>query len=119
MKNVVIFIQRIFSFVLSKKIINICKDIVRKYGNATVKDFRKYEKLEDKKLDIYFLSNYKQLGVYAKFLIFKLPNVYNEDALSFRKRLLRSCINKPNKELQHHSKELTLRKFFIYTAFYY
>ena len=99
LKNVVIFIETILSFVLSRKIINICNDFAREYGNATVKDFRKYEKLEDKKLDISFLSNYKQLGVYAKFLIFKLPNVYNEDALSFRKRLLRSCINKPNKEL--------------------
>ena len=26
------------------------------------------------KLDIDFLNNYKQLGVYPKFLIFKLPN---------------------------------------------
>ena len=112
MKNVVIFIQRIFSFVRSRKIINIYKDIAREYGNATVKDFRKYEKLEYKKnklkLDIDFLNNCKQLGVYPKFLIFKLPNVSNKDALSIRKRLLRSAINKRNKELQHLSKELSL-----------
>ena len=81
LKNVVIFIQLILSFVLSRKIINIYNDIAHKYGNVTVKDFRKYEKLEYKKnklnLDIDFLNNCKQLGVYPKFLIFKLPNVSN------------------------------------------
>ena len=81
LKNVVIFIQTILSFVLSRKIINIYNDIARKYGNVTVKDFRKHEKLEYKKnklkLDIDFLNNCKQLGVYPKFLIFKLPNVSN------------------------------------------
>ena len=49
LKNVVIFIQTILSFVLSRKIINIYNDIARKYGNVTVKDFRKHEKLEYKK----------------------------------------------------------------------
>ena len=84
---------------------NVYNDLARKYGNVTVKDFRKYEKLEHKKnklkLDIDFLNNGKQLGVYPKFLIFKLPNVLNEDTSSIRKRLLRSAINKRNKELQH------------------
>ena len=112
LKNIVIFIQTILSFVLSRKIINIYNDIARKYGNATVKDFRKYEKLEYKKnklkLDINFLNNCKQLGVYLKFLIFKLLNVSNKDALSIHKRLLRSAINKRNKELQHLLKELSL-----------
>ena len=36
LKNVVIFIQTILSFVLSGKIVNICNDIARKYGNVTV-----------------------------------------------------------------------------------
>ena len=49
LKSVVIFFQTILSFVLSRKIINIYNDITRKYGNITVKDFRKYEKLEYKK----------------------------------------------------------------------
>ena len=66
-KNVVIFNQTILSFVLSTKIINICNDIARKYGNVTVKDFWKHKKLEYKKnklkLDIYFFSNCTQLGV--------------------------------------------------------
>ena len=33
LKNVVIFIQTILSFVLSRKIINICNNIAQKYGN--------------------------------------------------------------------------------------
>ena len=117
LKNVVIFIQTILSFVLSRKIINIYNDIARKYGNVTVKDFRKYEKLEYKKnklkLDIDFLNNCKQLGVYSKFLIFKLPNVSNKGILSICKRLLRRAINKHNKELQHLSKELSLSENFL------
>ena len=84
LKNVVIFIQTILSFVLSRKIINVYNDIARRYGNVTVKDFQKYEKLEYRnnklKLDIDFLNNCKQLGVCPKFLIFKLPNISNKDS---------------------------------------
>ena len=87
LKNV-IFFQTIISFVLSRKIINIYNDLARKHGNVTVKDFHKNEKLEYKKnklkLDITFLNNCKQLGVYLKFLVFKLPNVSNKDASSVR-----------------------------------
>ena len=46
--------------------------------------------------------------MYPKFLMFKLSNVSNKDALSIRKRLLRSAISKRNKELQHLLKELSL-----------
>ena len=97
--------------------INISNDIARKYGNVTVKDFRKYEKLEYKKnklkLDIDFLNNCKQPGVYPKFLIFKLPNVSNKDALSILKRLLCSAINKRNNEFQHVSKDLSIYENFL------
>ena len=117
LKNVVIFFQTILSFVLSRKIINIYNDIARKYGNITVQDFRKYEKLQYKKnklkLDIDFLNNYKQLSVYPKFLIFKLRNVSNKDAVLIRKRLLRSAINKRNKEFQHVSKDLSPSENFL------
>ena len=51
----------------------------------------------------------------SKFLTFKLPNVSNKDALLIRKRLLRSAINKRNKELQHLSKELSLSENFLCT----
>ena len=63
LKNVVIFFQTILSFVLSRKNINIYNDIAQKYGNVTVKDLRKYEKLDHKKnklkLDSDFLNNCK------------------------------------------------------------
>ena len=101
---------------LSSKIINIYNHIAQKYGNDTVKDFRKYKKLKYKKnklkLDIAFLSNYKQLGVYPKLLIFKLQSVSNKDALSICKILLCSAINKRNKE-QRFSNELSLSKNFL------
>ena len=104
---------------LARKIINIQNDIAHKYENVTVKDFRKYEKLEQKKnklkLDINFLNNCKQLGVYPKFLNFKLPNVSNKQALSIRKRLLRRTINKRNKEFQHLLKELSPSEKYLST----
>ena len=118
LKNVVIFFQTILSFVLSRKIINIYDYIARKYGNITIKHFRKYEKLQYKnnklKLDIDFLNNCKQLGVYPQFLIFKLPNVSNKDSVLVRKRLLRSAVNKRNKELQTcFKRSQSIRKLFI------
>ena len=57
---------------LSRKIIKIYNDIAPKHGNVTLQDFRKYEKLKYKhnklNLDIDFLNNCKQLGVYPKLL---------------------------------------------------
>ena len=58
------------------------------------------------RLHSFFLNNCRQLRVYPKFLIFKLPNVSNKNALSICKRIFRSTINKRNKELHHVSKEL-------------
>ena len=49
LENIVIFFQTILSFVLLRKVINVYNDLARKYGNVTVKDFRKYEKLQFKK----------------------------------------------------------------------
>ena len=117
LKNVVIFIQTILRFVLSKNIINIYNDIAQEYGKVTVRDFWKYEKLEYKKnklkVDIEFFNNWKQPGVYPKFLIFKLPNVSNKGALSIRKRLLRSTINKRKQELQHLLEVLSSSENFL------
>ena len=102
---------------LLRKIIKIYNDVARKHGNATAQDFRKYKKLKYKhsklKLDIDFLNNCKQPGVYPKFLIFKLANVSNKDDLSIHKRFLHSAINKRNKELQHVSKELSQSETFL------
>ena len=104
---------------LSRKIRNIYNDLAQKHGNVTVKDFRKYEKLEYKKnkSDIDFLNNWKQLGLYPKFLFFKLPNVSNKDASSIHKRVLRSAINKRNKKLQHVFKNLVYPKTFCLNSF--
>ena len=111
------FLQTVLSFALSRKIINVYSNLARKYANVTFKDFRKHEKLEYKKnklkLDTDFLNNCKELSVYPKFFIFKLPNILNKGASSIRKRLLRSAINKRNKELQHVLKELSLSKNFL------
>ena len=53
--------------------------------------------------------------MYPKFLIFKLLNISNKDDLSICKRLLRSAINKRNKELQRLSKELSISENFLST----
>ena len=77
-----------------------------------MKDFHKYGKLQYKmnklKLDIDFLNNCKQLDVYPKFLIFKLPNVSNKDA-----SLVRSAINNRNKKLEPVLKERTISENFV------
>ena len=74
LKNVVIFIQTILNFVVSRKIINVYNYIPRKYRNVRVEDFWNYEKLVHKKnkLDIEFFNKWKQFSVHPKFLIFKL-----------------------------------------------
>ena len=51
--------------------------------------------------------------MYPKVLIFKLLNFSNKDVSSTLGRLLRSAINKRNKELQYISKELSLSKNFL------
>ena len=50
-----------------------------------------------------------------EFFISKLTNASNSDALSIRKGLVRSTINKRNKELQNLSKELSLSQKFLST----
>ena len=47
LKNVVIFFQTILDFALSRKIINIYNDTAQKYGDVTVKDFRKNDSLNN------------------------------------------------------------------------
>ena len=66
LKNVVVFIQTVLSFVLSRNIYN---NIVRKYGNATVKDIQKHEKLEYQK---------NELNLDIKVLNFQLSFLAND-----------------------------------------
>ena len=116
LKNV-IFFQTVISFVLPRKIINI---YIQQFSIETWKcySYRLSQIWKTKKsklkLDIAFLSNCKQLGVYLKFWIFKLLNVSDKDASSIRKRLLCSAINDCSKELQHILKELNISKNFIF-----
>ena len=69
---------------LSRKNIKLYNYIAQKHENVGVKDFQKNEKLmySQNKLKLYidFLKNCKQLGVYPKFFILKLPNFLNKDA---------------------------------------
>ena len=106
---------------LSRKITNIYNNIAEKYGNVTIKDFLKYEKLEHKKnklkLHINFLNNCEQVGKYPKFLIFKLPNAFNKDTLSTRKRLPRSTINKRIKNFNIFQKNSLYPKTFYLNSF--
>ena len=85
LKIVVIFIKTILSFVPWRKFINICNNIAWKYGDVTVKDFRKYEKLEYKKnklkLVIDFLNNCKQLGAWC---------IQNSLSLNYRMFLIKT-----------------------------
>ena len=111
------FFPNNYKFRAVKKNYKYLQRLRRNHRNVTVKDFHKYEKLEYKKsklkLDIDFLNNCKQFGVHRKYFIFKLLNVSNRDASSICKRLLRSAINKRNKQLQHVLKELSLSENFI------
>ena len=61
LKNVLIFIQTVLSLVLSRKLINIYKNISRKNGDFTVTDFQKYEKLEYKKNKLNLLYKFIKL----------------------------------------------------------
>ena len=92
-----ILIKTLVSFVLSRKIINIYNDIAQKYGNVTVKDFRTHEKLEYKKnklkLNFDFLNDCTNLVCIRNSLSLHCRMFPNKDALSIRKRLLRSAIN--------------------------
>ena len=110
LKTVVLFIRIFLQFVLLRKIIDIYSDIAQKYDELRIQDFRKFEKLHLKKqklqLDINYLNNCKQLGVCPNFLVFKLPNVSKHDAFGIRKKLLRSAINKANKQFHQTSKAL-------------
>ena len=116
-----ILIKTVVSFVLSRKIINIYNNIAQKYGNVTVKDFRTHEKLEYKKnklkLDFDFLNNCTNLVCIRNSLSLNCRMFPNKEALSIRKRLLRSAINERNKELQHFSKQLSLSKTFYLHSF--
>ena len=98
LKNVVIILEIIASFVLNRSFGSIIHDISIKYEGIDVGDLRKLEKLTLKQkkaeLDITFLKNCQNFHVYPKFLNFNIPYSNNRDDNAIRKRLLRSAIQK-------------------------
>ena len=106
--------QWIFSKVVKISDFRILSGWIEKYKPALSKSDSSWDNSYCVRLVIVSLSvNVGKL--YLKFLIFKLPNVSNKDALSVHNRLLWSAINKRNKELQHLSKELSLSENFLST----
>ena len=79
-------------------------------GVVSISDFRKWEKLSIKKrkaeLDINFLKNCQQFGVFPKYLCFNIPHVNANDTRAVRKRLLRSALSKRIKEKVTIEKQL-------------
>ena len=74
-------------------------DLAHKYeGVVSISDFRKWEKLSIKKrkaeLDINFLKNCQQFGVFPKYLCFNIPHANAKDTRAVRKSLLRSALSK-------------------------
>ena len=72
---------------------------------------RKYKKLKIKirkgELDATFLRNCQIFNVTPKFLTINLPSVSSYDLQFIKKRLLRSAVNKRNKELRSLKRDLS------------
>ena len=72
---------------------------------------RKYKKLKIKirkgELDATFLRNCQIFDVTPKFLTINLPSVSSYDLQFIKKRLLRSAVNKRNKELRSLKRDLS------------
>ena len=89
LKSVVLFLKIFISLVLSRNFGNIIHDIAQNYIDVNVSDLRKLEKLHIKRnkaqLDINFLINCKNFGVFPKFINVYLPNVDEKDMYGINK----------------------------------
>ena len=98
LKSVVLSLKILISLVLSRKFGNIIHDIAQNYININVSDLRKLEKLHIKRkkaqLDINFLINCKNFGVFPKFINVYLPNVDEKDMYGIKKKLPQNGIHK-------------------------
>ena len=111
LKNFVVYVKFIIGLVLLRTYGNIIYDFARNYeGKVSLPDFRAFEKLATKKrkaeLDIAFLTECRNFGVFPKFVCFPLPNVNNSDVYSIRRRLLRSAVMKRTRELRKINNDL-------------
>ena len=110
-KPVVLFLKIISLFIVQRNFGNIIYDYVQKYNTLKIEQLRKYEKLKIKirkaELDVTFLKNCQTFNVTPKFLTINLPNVSSYDLQFIKKRLLRSAVNKRNKELRSLKRDLS------------
>ena len=83
LKSVVLFLKILISLVLSRIFGNIIHDIAQNYIDINVSDLPKLEKLHIKRdkaqLEINFLIDCKNFGVFPKFINVYLPNVDEKD----------------------------------------
>ena len=110
-KSVVLFLKTISLFIVQRNFGNIRYDYVQKYDILKIEQLRKYEKLKIKmtkaELDAMFLRNCQTFNVTPKILTINLLNVSPHDLQSIKKRLLRSAVNKRNKELRSLKRDLS------------
>ena len=89
LESVILFLKILISVVLSRNFGNIIHDIAQNYIDINVSDLRKLEKLHIKRnkaqLDINFLINCKNFGVFPKFINVYLPNVDEKDMDGIKK----------------------------------
>ena len=110
-KSVVLFLKTISLFIVQRNFGNIRYDYVQKYDTLKIEQLRKYEKVKVKirkaDLDATFLRNCQTFNVTPKILTINLLNVSPHDLQSIKKRLLRSAVNKRNKELRSLKRDLS------------
>ena len=114
LKTCLIILNFIIHLLHKRPFINILHDIAKKYEGINVGDLRKFDqftfKFKKACLDITFLNNCKNFGVFPKFISFKLPGVSQRDVIGIRKKLLRSAIREKNKAKIKAVKELNTTK---------
>ena len=103
LKSFVIFLRILSVFLLNRNFGNFIHDVAEKYQDkVTIAHLCKLEKLQRKvkkvELDINFLRNCQAFSVIPNFLGFNIPHCNRFESRSIRKRLLRSAINKREKE---------------------
>ena len=95
---------------LSRNFGNIMHDIAQNYININVSDLRKLQKLHIKQnkaqLDINFLINCKNFGVFPKFINVYLPNVDEKDMYGIKKKLRNNAIHKRIRERNDFDKKI-------------
>ena len=110
LKSVVLFLKILVNLVLSRNFGNIIHDIAQNYININVSDLRKLEKLHIKRnkaqLDINFLINCKNFGVFPKFINVYLPNVDEKDMYGIKKKLRNNAIHKRIRERNDFDKKI-------------